>query len=105
MKHTELPWVIDERPKLKFNFYSDDATGSIVGTVDGFKLAPRSDEEKEANAEFIVKAVNNHYQLVDTLKEVEYFLTQINPVHWPSRKGATQEIEAVREAIKQAEES
>ena len=64
MSNTKLPWVFDN----KFNIYSSDATGSIVATTDGFNLAPRPDEEKEANARLIVNAVNHHHELLEALK-------------------------------------
>ena len=53
-KWTKGPWVWDKRHP--FNVYSDDATGSIVSTTDGFKYAPRHDAEKQANANLIAAA-------------------------------------------------
>lgn len=58
MEHTKEPWVIDEREELATNFYSDDATGSIIGCVPNYKFAPRSLEERKANARRIVACVN-----------------------------------------------
>lgn len=53
-KFTNGPWVYDENHP--FNAYSDDKTGSIVATCDGFKYAPRPDAEKIANARLIAAA-------------------------------------------------
>ena len=71
MKHTDLPWVHDR----KINVYSDDATGSIIATAGGFHWAPSPESEQEANAAFIVKACNNHYQLLATIKSIKSNLT------------------------------
>jgi len=51
---TDGPWVYD--PLCPFNAYSDDATGYIVATVDGFRYAPRPEAEKIANARFFAWA-------------------------------------------------
>jgi len=51
---TKGEWSYDTG--LPFNIYSDDATGSIIGTTSGFKFAPRPEAEKEANARLAVEA-------------------------------------------------
>lgn len=56
MSHTPEPWIYDEnRPA---NFYSDDATGSIIGECERYAFVKRSDEERRANARRIVACVN-----------------------------------------------
>ncbi len=45
---TAGPWVID--PVYPGRVYSDDATGSIVGSFTDFRYAPRRDAEILANA-------------------------------------------------------
>lgn len=57
-KHTPEPWVIDERESLSTNFYSDDATGSIIGECPDYSFAHRSIKERRANARRIVACVN-----------------------------------------------
>lgn len=57
-KHTPEPWVVDERDELSTNFYSDDATGSIIGGCQLYGFAPRSLDERKANASRIVACVN-----------------------------------------------
>lgn len=61
-KHTQLPWVqthkggsITSPSKPRSTIIYDE------GLFDG--------EEGEANAEFIVRAVNSHYELLEALKE------------------------------------
>ena len=64
-QYTPTPWVYDElRPA---SFYSDDVTGSIIGTCDGFRFAERPAAEQAANAAHIVKCVNAHDDLVAAL--------------------------------------
>lgn len=58
MSYTKGKWVIDERPELAGKFYSDDATGSIIGDCQHYYLTHRSIEERAANAKRIVDCVN-----------------------------------------------
>lgn len=55
-QHTKEPWVYDA--SLPAGVYSDDVTGSIIATCEGFGLAPRPGEERAANARRIVACVN-----------------------------------------------
>jgi hypothetical protein len=54
-KHTPLPWVIHER------------TGR-------FHLTSQDNAESKANAEFICRAVNNHYELLEACKAAVIYL-------------------------------
>lgn len=57
---------------------------------------------EEANAAFIVKACNSHYQLLDALKKIA---SQTEDKAYPFRAiGTDQMMRIAREAIKQAEE-
>lgn len=58
MSYTKGKWVIDDREDLAGKFYSDDATGSIIGECQHYYLAPRSLDERKANAKRIVYCVN-----------------------------------------------
>lgn len=95
--HTALPW------KFVGEYWngSHDATsiGSVYSTeADQFVLTledtgdDNSVDEQHANAELIVRAVNNHQALIDALKGV---------VRVADRK--TVEFDAAREAIARAE--
>jgi hypothetical protein len=55
MEHTKLPWKI-----------SEDENDDVFGICAMF-----ADESAEANAEFIVRACNSHYELLEALKEAE----------------------------------
>ncbi len=59
MSYTKGVWVVDDREDLAGKFYSDDATGSIIGECQHYYLAPRSLEERKANAKRIVDCVNS----------------------------------------------
>lgn len=64
MKHTDLPWRKGK---------GGDNTYLIISPEGGWI----SKGHGEANAAFIVKAVNNHYQLLEALKEINR-LTYLN---------------------------
>jgi hypothetical protein len=65
-KSTPRPWVLDD--EYPQNVYSDDSTGSIIATCDGFTWAPRDKAEVKANAALIVRAVNAFDPLVSALE-------------------------------------
>lgn len=56
----------------------------------------------EANAEFIVKACNNHDALVEALKEA---LAMLKIYYKPNSDGSTPTITKIEQALKQAEEA
>jgi len=62
MKHTDLPWRVSEVALTRIE--SGDAT------ICSSWVYGRSSTEEKANAAFIVKACNNHYQLIDALREL-----------------------------------
>lgn len=68
MAHTPLPWECRE---------DEDGHFEIVGDRQGLDITWIADsigglgEEEKANAEFIVKAVNCHQELVDALKSIQ----------------------------------
>lgn len=64
-KHTPTPWVVttDAQGNLAVNNHNNFRSDFPLATLcHGMK-------EKHANAEFIVKACNNHYALLHALKE------------------------------------
>ena len=65
-KHTELPWEVDKENVHAGQICSchgDADTWYEVWTPNW-----QNGIDQQANAEFIVKACNNHYQLLDALK-------------------------------------
>ena len=69
-KHTPEPWVADYRHDLETNFYSDDATGSIIGGCQEYMFAHRDIEERRANARRIVTCINACAGMADPAAEI-----------------------------------
>ena len=79
MEHTKTPWNIENES------FNEPEYKAIVG--DGEVVAR---DIHQIDAAFIVKAVNNHYQLLDALKDIVQTASQDT-------------LEAGKKAIKQAE--
>lgn len=90
MKHTELPWKRFSDNQIQ----SESKRESFCPVVWASGLSTKN---AEANAEFIVKAVNNHEKLLEALREVENIYV---PVTGPEKMV----FELVKQAIKAAEE-
>ena len=68
-KHTELPWKY--APTLQNgDGYPEWIKGSIKSETGWYICAVENTENPVADAAFIVRAVNNHYQLLEALKAV-----------------------------------
>lgn len=61
-KHTPLPWELKRTPENRYKIIKGDLQVASTGI-------PFWYPESEANAEFIVKCVNNHYKLLEACKE------------------------------------
>ena len=103
MKHTELPWRINKRASMLV-----EANNRSVCSTGGYSNISEGDavyDENQANAAFIVKACNNHYQMLEQLKSFSWFIEKqvnlgyLNHPEWAKR------LNDVKEAIKQAEEA
>ena len=74
IKHTELPWKIERWDDDSPEFYKDHVLIFANG-ADVAYAAPRvtngENTESEANAQFIVKACNNHEKLLALLNAAE----------------------------------
>ncbi len=82
-KHTKTPWTLDD-----YTIKSKNETVAEVNSHIG-------NFEQIANAEFIVKAVNNHENLVSLLREYVMHITSKDRIEdWENR---------VIQALKQAE--
>ena len=74
-RHTPLPWGID----LEINESGRSDAVGLVGGADGWTVADgwlnvATEEEGHANAEFIVRACNSHYELLEVVRKVaEHF--------------------------------
>lgn len=69
--HTPEPWQLDDNQGMCTNFYSDDATGSIIGSCQEYKFAHRSIDERKANALRIVTCVNACAGMEDPATEID----------------------------------
>ena len=69
-KHTPEPWVVEDRQDIDTNFYSDDATVSIIGGCQEYIFAHRDIEERRANARRIVTCVNACAGMDDPAAEI-----------------------------------
>jgi len=58
-KHTALPWE-------EHDYYVSDKDGNTIALTDNGD--PEKFEIHQANAEFIVRACNSHYDLLEALK-------------------------------------
>jgi len=101
-EHTELPWHKDSDifDPSAVHIFSEAGNPIIWGS--GFST---NFGDKKANAAFIVKAVNNHYQLLEALKTAGDELAFI--VNHVGLEGAYDRVELIteetRKAIKEAE--
>jgi hypothetical protein len=74
---TPRPWIYDAT--LPQFVYSNDATGSLIARCGGkgFEFVHRTNAECEANAQFIVRAVNAHDALLEALKAARDYLYDV----------------------------
>lgn len=79
-KHTPLPWKLSTLDKLhgEYSIYTGKnvnfADAVIANVAGGLGTYDEGCCESEANAEFIVKACNSHYGLVEVLKMAQAFI-------------------------------
>lgn len=106
MKHTPTPWKLENRKK-------DGVMGNVItyGTILiaqvfswGKKSKYKMREQSQANAEFIVRAVNSHEALVGALKALVYILYESGEVLHDNGIGYVKELNDALEALKQAGE-
>ena len=62
-KHTPLPWIDNEK------------TGDIYSSVGFDPIGTATHGNKKANAAFIVRACNSHYELLELAKDAVMFLS------------------------------
>lgn len=101
MKHTKLPWHTGVG--CLESVHAEDS--SCVCDCD----CGEPNKTILANAAFIVKAVNNHEKLIKALRDVAGFLLcdgqDVEAKFNPCKDEISQQINMIRKAIKQAEES
>lgn len=84
IKHSPLPWVLEKHNGFgKTNpdgdvypfGYISELRGAIKSPV--FELTPLFVGEHEANADFIIRASNSHYELIEALTDCRDHLQDI----------------------------
>lgn len=114
VKHTNLPWRVEEDTDLIWGACNDEDQsnyGMGYPIASGFSsfgtwAKGRPDfPEKEANAEFIVRAANAHYDLLEALKRfVSEYIDLVesgDAVFWDAEK--EEKVKMARAAIAKAE--
>jgi hypothetical protein len=95
-KATPLPWGISENPGDQSWKIIGEQTGRIVADVWG-----RLEDQPEANAALIVKAVNERDELIAALREAETVMMIVQPrSHMKDYLAA---LETVRAALTKAD--
>ncbi len=85
MKHTKLPWKIGIEPQVV-----SSKEGKVICRT-SYKN-PAKDVEGVATAEFIVRACNSHYELLEALVAVSEILGQGNQLDAVYDKGWIDEL-------------
>lgn len=96
-EHTELPWSL---PDYKNPYIVTNKNGVVVCAAllrNGKGCGIKSQPEQEANAAFIVKACNNHYQLFAALRRAYVFMAIDLGIH-------NEAVRQIKKAIARAEE-
>ena len=99
-KHTPEPWLIGDRDELSTNFYSDDATGSIIGGCPAYPLALRSLADRQSNARRIVNCVNACAGMTDPAAEIAELKRQRDELLWLVKAVSYHSIPATVDGIK-----
>ena len=99
MKHTELPWHVSLGNNN--HIWAQDSVIAKCNPEQAEMYREKSIDEEEANAAFIVKAVNNHEKLIEALKLVRAVLDN---GEWNDAYKEKVMVE-VRKAISNAEEA
>jgi len=95
-KHTPVPWMS--------GIWEDETYYKVFQMESIIPLAKMTSPIPKADAEFIVRACNNYYSLLETLKEIKS-LAVSGEIHWKIGPGFYEEIEEkAKQAIDKAEE-
>ena len=85
--HSEIPWRTSKHAKTMVETVQGRSVGSMSGYSDN-RLPDCGQGENFANVEFIVRACNNHYKLVEALKGLVevYWMNKGEPFLDPENK-------------------
>ena len=96
MKHTELPWQRNIPPAVKYPVVFSGRNKHVLS----LKTLVMDEEEVEANMNFILTACNNHYELLEALKEAVSYMEDY--IYTPAKNRATK-LNELREIIAKVE--
>ena len=68
-KHSPLPWKLHSKAHAHIETSYGRSTAACGGVTDG-QLEDGGQSENKANAKFILRACNSHYELVEALEQI-----------------------------------
>lgn len=105
--HTPLPWRLGSTKKDGMAFSREIETSLMGHCTVGHTVAPSSSEamieRAEANAAFIVRACNSHYELLEALKQVMGWIGNWHPNFADDEEWLTVAAPQIKAAIGKAE--
>lgn len=70
-EHTPLPWRVDAEDTMETTIHTiRDSDGKDIAHADRLSDEPSDTGANEANAEFIVRVCNSHYELLKACKKL-----------------------------------
>jgi hypothetical protein len=93
-KHTPTPWKMDDKNGIL------SENGKVIATT---RMRNRNYDPCWANQEFIVRAVNSHYQLLQACKEALTIVDLTSSAVFGNSETFKASIQHLKEAIKIAE--
>ena len=105
IKHSELPWIVSCDGRVRSKPVKDKWFDDYICAMP-FSSIRESDEmpEANANADFIVRACNSHYGLVEACRQI-YNISQTQPIGWSQLDlGMDKMAELLKQALAKAGE-
>lgn len=100
-KHTPGPWRTDEN-EIRMGHAYERRVLAPDGSNGGCVVAQLVGDDRIANAEFIVRACNSHYELLEALKLVTYSLAWHVETQGNGKRMDVMHLAQAREAIAKA---
>ncbi len=96
MNHTKLPWEWDGKP---WDYDSKEESPWLVSKIGNDLVVTGEITCSKVNAEFIVKAVNNHYKLLSLVKQYYSKLLSMGQYEGRDSLAGQSELSSLRDAI------
>lgn len=107
--HTPLPWKIESGTGDFYILYDEKekVTIGLIGKIENSNNSEISSEERFATADFIVRACNSHYELLDICKsakkQVEILVSRM--IYLKAIEAGEILINHIQEVIEKAEKN